>query len=228
MLRLAVVEDEELIRTMIRLNLEREGYVVETFESGELLVDRLATAGFDAILLDIKLPGVGGEELVSDIRRRRIQTPILMVTSMSDVSTKVSTLARGADDYLAKPFDMNELLARVMALIRRSQGERALPSARRIRVGRCEVNLETRIATTRTGDLSLTETECRLFAFFAANPGRVLSRADILDEVWGMDADPTPRTIDNFVVKFRRMFEEDPENPRHFMTIRASGYLFEP
>lgn len=228
MYRVAVVEDEALIQTMVRLNLEKNGYRVECFGDAEAFLARLDQATFDIFLLDIMLPGLSGEEIVSRVRGRGIQTPVLMMTAKSDISTKVSTLGRGADDYLAKPFDMQELLARVKALIRRSQGERSLPSSQQVRIGACEANLETRVARTRLGDVLLTEREARLLALFARNAGKVLNRPDILEEVWGMDVDPTPRTIDNFILRFRKLFEEDPENPRHFVTVRASGYLFEP
>jgi len=228
MARVAVVEDEELIRTMLRLNLEKQGYQVECFVRAEELLDRLAAVFYDIILLDIMLPGMSGEELVGQIRRRGVNTPVLMVTAKSDIPTKVSTLGRGADDYLAKPFHMEELLARVQALIRRSQGERAVPSHQLVRVGPWEVNLETREADTRQGAMKLSEKECDLLALFARNPRVTLSRADILDEVWGMDADPTPRTVDNFIVRLRKLFEANPEAPEHFITVHAAGYRFDP
>jgi two-component system alkaline phosphatase synthesis response regulator PhoP len=228
MYRVALVEDEALIRAMIRLNLEKSGYQVECFDEGRRFLERLEETAFDLILLDIMLPGLSGDEILTRIRKQGVSTPVLMVTAKSDVSTKVSTLLQGADDYLAKPFDVEELLARVIVLIRRSQGERSLPSSRVIRIGRYEVNLESRVAQTRQGEVLLTERECDLLALFARNAGKVLNRADILEEAWGMDVDPTPRTVDNFILRFRKLFEEDPENPRSFLTVRASGYLFEP
>jgi two-component system alkaline phosphatase synthesis response regulator PhoP len=223
----AVVEDEELIRTMIRLNLEREGYAVSCYDSAEALEEVLDAVAFDIILLDIALPGISGEELIERIRGRGIVTPVLMVTARSDVRMKVSTLEKGADDYLAKPFDMDELIVRVKALIRRSQGERAIPADRVVKIGRFAANLETRTATSNRGEVVLSEKECALLELFARNAGRTLTRADILEEVWGMDVDPTPRTVDNFVVRLRRLFEEDPDQPRHFLTVRAAGYRFE-
>lgn len=228
MYRVAVVEDEALIQAMIRLNLEKSGYQVECFEEGRPFLERLGEAAFDLILLDIMLPGLSGDELLIKIRKQGISTPVLMVTARSDVSTKVRTLLQGADDYLAKPFNVEELLARVIALIRRSQGERSLPSSRVIRIGPYEVNLESRVARTRQGEVLLTERECGLLALFARNAGNALNRADILEEAWGMDVDPSPRTVDNYILRFRKLFEEDPENPRCFLTVRASGYMFEP
>ncbi|RME30226.1 MAG: DNA-binding response regulator, partial [Deltaproteobacteria bacterium] len=137
-------------------------------------------------------------------------------------------LEQGADDYLPKPFDVAELLARVTAIIRRSQGERVIPAKNILTIGRFRVNLATREAETLQGPQVLSEKEAGLLEFLARCRGEVVSRADILDEVWGMDATPTERTVDNFIVKLRKMFEPDPENPRHFITVRGRGYRFQP
>lgn len=226
--RVAVVEDEELIRTMLRFNLEKQGYEVEAFVSGEDFLARLDRGRYDAVLLDIRLPGMTGRDVLTRIRAQGVNVPVLMVTAMEDVGTVVATMEGGADDYITKPFHMEELLARVNAVIRRSQGERAIPSHRLLRVGGCEVNLETREAQTLQGRVVLTEKEVALLDFFGRNPHRPLGRTEILEEVWGLDVDPTPRTVDNFVLRLRRLFEEDPESPRHFVTVRTAGYLFEP
>lgn len=226
--RVAVVEDEELIRTMLKLNLEKARYAVECFETAEALLERIDDAHFDILLLDIMLPGISGEELVGRLRAKGIHTPALMVTARSDIESKVGSFQRGADDYLAKPFEMEELLLRVRALIRRSQGEREIPSDDLLRIGPHEVNLETRIASSREGEVRLSEKEAALLRLFGQNPGKTLLRSDILEEVWGMDVYPTPRTVDNFILRFRKLFEDDPEGPVHFITVRAAGYRFEP
>ncbi len=226
--RVAIAEDEELIRTMLRLNLEKGGYEVESFESAEELLESLEHGHFDVLLLDVMLPGMSGEDVIVRIREKGINTPILMVTARVDIETKVSTFRKGADDYLSKPFDMEELLLRVKALIRRSQGEREIPSHNLVRIDDYEVNLETRMASTREGEVKLSEKECDLLRLFGQNPGKTLLRADILEEVWGMDVFPTPRTIDNFILKFRKLFEENPEEPVHFITVRSAGYRFVP
>jgi two-component system alkaline phosphatase synthesis response regulator PhoP len=226
--RVAIAEDEELIRTMLRLNLEKDGYEVESFESAEELLESLEHGHFDVLLLDVMLPGMSGEDVIVRIREKGINTPILMVTARADIETKVSTFRKGADDYLSKPFDMEELLLRVKALIRRSQGEREIPSHNLVRIDDYEVNLETRMASTRQGEVKLSEKECDLLRLFGQYPGKTLLRADILEEVWGMDVFPTPRTIDNFILKFRKLFEENPEEPVHFITVRSAGYRFVP
>jgi len=227
MQRVAVVEDEELIRTMLRLNLEKEGYEVDSFGSAEGLLEVLEQKHYDILLLDIMLPGMSGEDVIGEIRKKGITLPILMVTAKVDLGTKVSTFKRGADDYLSKPFDMEELLLRVKALIRRSQGEREIPSDNLVTISEYEVNLDTRLGSSSQGEVKLTEKERDLLRLFCQNPGRTLTRTDILEEVWGMDVYPTSRTIDNFILRFRKLFEEDPERPRHFITVRSTGYRFE-
>jgi DNA-binding response OmpR family regulator len=224
----AVVEDDELIRTMLRFNLESEGYRVEAFSSGADYLRAMAERRHDVILLDIMLPGLQGGEVLERIRRRGPNPPVLMLTARRDLESRVGTLDGGADDYLAKPFEMPELVARVRALIRRSQGERHLPTDRRLRIGLFEVDLDSRTAQTQTGPIDLSEREAALLELFARNPGRTLSRTDILEDVWGLETDPTPRTVDNFIVRLRRLFETDPAQPRHFITVRSEGYRFEP
>lgn len=228
MYRVAVVEDETLIRTMLQINLEGEGYEVVTFTNGE---EFLATGrfGYDAVLLDINLPGISGPEILRQIREQSQTTPVMMVTAFDQLDYKVETFEGGADDYLTKPFEMTELLLRIKALIRRSQGERALPSDQQLSFGGNEVNFASRVALTHDGrEHLMTETEGKLLLFLARHPGESLSRTDILEEVWGMDVYPTPRTIDNFILQFRKLFEKKPESPRHFITVRGVGFLFEP
>jgi len=227
MARVLLVEDEELISTMVKLNLERAGFEVEISRDAEGMLDRLNRGFYDILLIDIMLPGMSGEDALGVVRRQGINMPVIMLTAKRDTATKVHTLSAGADDFMAKPFDMEELLARVRAQIRRSQGDRAIPSERIITINGFEVNLETRSAQTAEGPVQLSEKELDLLNFLAQRPGRTLSRLDILEEVWGMDVSPTPRTIDNFIARFRRLFKDDPDHPRHFITVRSIGYRFE-
>ncbi|GAB4302498.1 MAG: response regulator transcription factor [Myxococcota bacterium] len=228
MYKILVVEDEELIRTMIKINLSNEGHEVSAFSAAEGIFDELKNKRYDIILLDIMLPGITGIEALEKIRKMGINTPVLMLTAKTDVESKVASLELGSDDYLTKPFNMDELIARVKAIIRRSQSAREIPAKGVVSIGAYDVNLETRTAQTNAGEVALSEKEANLLALFVKNPGKVLSRADILEEVWGMDVNPTERTVDNFVLRLRKLFEKDPENPKHFITVRASGYRFEP
>lgn len=226
-LKVLLVEDEDLIGEMVRLNLQEEGYDVVWTKDGETGGDLVSSNRFDLIVLDIMLPGADGIQVARKIRKKGTGTPILMLTARGDTATKVAGFESGADDYLTKPFDMPELLARVRALIRRSQGSREIPSQAVLRFGGKTVNLETGEASTNDGPLVLSEKEKALIELFARHPGEILTRADILDEVWGMDALPTERTVDNFMLRLRKLFD-DPRDPKHFHTIRGRGYRFVP
>ncbi len=224
--RILLVEDDTLIGEMVQLNLRHEGYAVTWLTRGDAVADNLSGDPFDLVVLDVMLPGMDGFAVAASLRSQDIGTPILMLTARADVFDKVTGLDAGADDYLTKPFDMKELLARVRALIRRSQGSRELPSNRHARIGTFTVNFETRESLNSEGSTRLSEKEALLLELFVRNPGRILTRADILEEVWGMEASPTERTVDNFIVRLRKLFERNPDNPQHIITVRGRGYLY--
>ena len=224
--RILLVEDEALVAEMVRLNLEHAGYVVEAFADGESALQRVAHAAFDIVLLDVMLPGISGFDVARRLRDGGATVPILLLTARADTISKVAGLDAGADDYLAKPFAMPELLARVRALRRRHIRPRGVPSSREVRFGRYRANFETRAADTNEGATILTEKECQLLEFLAGHEGELLGRTDILENVWGMDRFPTARTVDNYVLRLRKLFEPDPEEPRHLVTVRGRGYRF--
>lgn len=228
-MRVLLVEDDALIGTMVRLNLQQEGYDVDWQRTGEAGLQSAAGARFDVILMDIGLPGQSGLDTARQVRGRGIGTPIVMLTARDDVQSKVSALDGGADDYLCKPFDMAELLARVRAHVRRSQGSLELPTDQLLALGQARIDLARHALQTPDGQWhELTDKETALAQLLARHPGRVLSRADILEEVWGMDASPTERTVDNFIVRLRRWAEPEPDHPRHILTVRGWGYRYEP
>ncbi len=226
--KILVVEDEELVGTMVRLNLESAGYEVVWLRNGSEAAERAKGEPFDLILLDIGLPGIGGMTVLQRLRSIGVGTPVMMLTARSDIPTKVEAFETGADDYLPKPFDVAEMMARVNALVRRSRAERVIPSDRRVAIGGYAINLDNRQAESREGPVSLSEKEAALVKLFLASGGKVLTRSDILDEVWGMDVSPSERTIDNFILRLRKLFEPDPENPVHILTVRGEGYRFVP
>lgn len=226
--KILLVEDEDLVGTMVRLNLESAGYLVVWIRNGSEAAERAAEEAFDLILLDITLPGMSGLSVLRRLRETGLQTPVMMLTARSDVPTKVEALDFGADDYLPKPFHVAELVARVSALLRRSRAERAIPSDQLVQIGEREINLETRRALTSEGEVTLSEKEAALVRLLVRSRGKVLTRSDILDEVWGMDVSPGERTVDNFILRLRRLFEADPERPAHILTVRGEGYRFVP
>ncbi len=222
---IAVIEDDELIRSTIQYNLEKNGYRVDAYESIDGIEQSIRTQHFNLLVLDIVLHEKSGLELLKQIRDQRIMTPVLMISVKADMTSKLTALNTGADDYLVKPFNMDELIARVNAIIRRNYKIRDQREDR-IRIGDYLIDLSTRTCQSQFGEQILSEKEIQLLGFFSRNRNRILSRSDILEEVWGMDSDPTPRTIDNFIVKFRKLFEPDPAKPTLFITVRSKGYLF--
>lgn len=225
--RVLLVEDDELVGSVVRVNLVAEGFEVEWLRRGDEALASALQERQDLIILDIALPGLDGFAVLQGIRTAECGTPVLMLTARSDVPTKVRALEHGADDYLCKPFDVAELLARVRALLRRSRAEREIPSNKILRIGSFEVDLETREAMTMEGRVVLSERESAILTVLAQASGRPLSRHDILDEVWGMDSFPTARTVDNFLSRLRKLFEKDPKNPQHILTVRGVGYRLE-
>ncbi len=222
-----VIEDEALVRDLVVLNLKHAGYEVRaegTFARGAAA---LRQSGLSLAIVDVMLPGGEGFALVREARDAGVRCPILMLTARSEVQAKVRGLDCGADDYLTKPFDVTELLARIRSLLRRAGGVVSAPE-QSLKVGRFTVRFDTGRATTNEGEVTLSDKELKLMELFSRNLDKVLSRADILEEVWGMDTFPTDRTIDNFILRLRRLFEPEPESPVHFITVRGRGYLFRP
>ncbi len=228
MSRLLLVEDDVLVGTMVQMNLNAQGHEVEWARDGEAGLRKATTAPYDLVLLDIGLPRLNGLEVLAALRERGHSTPVLMLTAVGDVRSKVKALDLGADDYLAKPFDNAELVARVRALVRRSQAEREVPSSRVVVWDQFEVDLDTRLAITLQGEATLGEKEAAILELLVRADGRPVSRADILEEVWGMDASPTERTVDNYLLRLRKLFEADPASPIHILTVRGTGYRFVP
>jgi two-component system alkaline phosphatase synthesis response regulator PhoP len=230
--RILVVEDEPLVRDLLAFNLQHAGYAVETAVSfADGLMKALQRDRFDLAIVDLMLPGGDGMDIVRRAREAGIRVPVLLLTARSESTTKVRGLDVGADDYVTKPFDVPELLARVRALLRRSADERSdaksadIPLRFAFGAGYW-VRFDSGLAWTNEGEVALSEKELRLLEQLVRSENRVLSRADLLEEVWGMDAFPTERTIDNFILRLRRLFEPDPENPVHLLTVRGRGYMF--
>ena len=225
--RVLVIEDDALVRDLVSLNLTHAGYAVEVAVDYETGLSALLEAQFELALVDVMLPGGDGFNLTRRAREGGVHQAIVLLTSRGDVASKVRGLDCGADDYLVKPFDVQELLARVRAVLRRSSSERLLKD-QRLMVGHHWVRFDTGQALTTEGELSLSDKELQLMKLFARRPNEALSRADILEEVWGMDTFPTDRTVDNFIMRLRRLFEGDAVSPTHLITLRGRGYLFRP
>jgi two-component system alkaline phosphatase synthesis response regulator PhoP len=221
--RILLVEDDPGLRLTLTHRLDSEGYKVETAADGEEGLAQAASGGFDLVILDVMLPKKSGFDVCRDLRQRGVGTPVLMLTARHQVVDRVVGLKLGADDYLAKPFEMAELLARVEARLR--QRDFGAPAAVH-RFGPVAVDLR-RAEVTRDGArVDLSAKEFQLLKYFIAHRGATLSRNELLDEVWGYDAMPTTRTVDVHVAWLRRKLEAQPKRPRLILTIHGLGYKF--
>jgi DNA-binding response OmpR family regulator len=221
-----LVEDEANIAQALLFNLELEGYRVTHAMTGAAALSSFASERFDLIILDLMLPDSHGIDICRQLRRKDSRLPILILTALGEEKHRVDGLDAGADDYLTKPFSLGEFLLRVKGMLRRSQWYRPAKSGEIVAFGGNRVNLAELTAETPRGAVTLTELEGRMLAAFLAAEGRVLTRSELLEQVWGMTADTETRTLDNFVVRLRKHFEEDSTNPRHFQTVRGRGYRF--
>jgi len=226
-----VVEDEQHLAAGIAENLTAEGYQATVARDGATALERIRAGAYDLVVLDVMLPGVDGYAVCETVRREGNRVPILFLTAKGAAADRIRGLELGGDDYLPKPFHLRELLLRVRAILRRKPVRAAQqPPARAVfRFGDgCEVNFATYQALGPGGREALTQRESALLRLLVEEKSRTISRHEILDRVWGRDAYPTTRTIDNFIVRFRKLFETDPDRPKHFVTVRSVGYRFEP
>ncbi len=222
MARILVVEDESDIALGLQLDLTDEGHAVEVVGRGDE-ASRRGREPWDLIVLDVMLPGRDGFEVCRDLRRAGVRTPVLMLTAKAQEAEKVVGLDMGADDYVTKPFSPRELRARIRALLRR-----AAPDIEPVhRFGSCEVDFA-RAEVRRAGERTdLTAIELKMLRVFLQHSGRVLSRAEVIDEVWGRGVSITDRVVDTHLVKLRRKIEPDPAEPRHIVSVRGLGYRFD-
>ncbi len=223
--RILLVEDEPSLVVTLTDRLEAEGYRVETSGDGEEALARAAAGAFDLVILDVMLPGRNGFDVCRDLRQRGLQVPVLMLTARAQVVDRVVGLKLGADDYLTKPFEMLELLARVEALLRRARTPIA-PSVGAYAFGDVQVDFR-RAEVSRGGQaLALSALEYKLLRYFVENRGEVLSREELLDRVWGYDAAAQTRTVDVHVASLRQKVEPNPSRPQHIVTVHRLGYKF--
>lgn len=225
--RLLLVEDDAALVLTLTDLLASKGFQVESVEDGQIALERASDGGFDLIVLDVMLPHKDGFEICRTLRRRAVRTPIIMLTARGQVEDKVSGLKLGADDYLAKPFDSSELLARIEALLRRSSS--ISQSNRRdstFQFGPVTVDFRSTAVRRDGRAVEMSAREFELLAYFIQQQGSTVSREELLREVWGYDQDTMTRTVDAHIWMLRQKLEQDPQNPRHFLTVRGLGYKF--
>ncbi len=232
MARILIVEDELNLAEGLRYNLEEEGHEVSVAGDGEEALRRLIDPEdpFDLVILDLMLPGISGFEVAERARAAGNLLPILVLTAKDEAPDVVRGLEAGADDYLTKPFDLDELLARVRVLLRRRRwdgaGRAGVPSP--FRVGESTLHFDRFEIEGPRGTVRLTTREAALLRALVDRAGEVVSRAELLEEVWGLRRDTRTRVVDSFVVRLRRYLEPDPAHPRHILSVRGQGYRLEP
>ncbi|MFD0892273.1 response regulator transcription factor [Luteolibacter ambystomatis] len=225
-MRLLVIEDELPMRTALVETLSAEGYRVRSAENGEEGLEIACTETFDLVLLDVMMPVLDGFSVCRELRKRGRLFPILMLTAKGQVDDRVEGLDNGADDYLVKPFSLRELLARVRALLRRHEQKSAVPET--VQLGSVTLDFKKQIVHRSGAELPLSDKEAGMLRLLAAHPDEPVSRERFLDVVWGYNAYPSTRTVDNFIAALRTKIEADPAAPRHLITVRGTGYRLVP
>jgi len=227
--RILLVEDELNLARPLQFNLEQEGYEVRSTPSGKEALALYGREPFNLIILDLMLEEMDGFEVARQIRQHDQRLPIIMLTARSAAEDRVHGLEVGADDYMIKPFHLRELLLRVKRMLKRTTWYTpgGLPS-RVVSIGRYQVDLEKMSGFGPRGPLQLTALEADLLEALTSQPNRVLSRGNLLEKVWGYHSEVETRTVDNFIVRLRKHFEEEPEQPRHFISLRGKGYMYVP
>ncbi len=220
--RILIVEDDRPLARVLRDNLVFEGFDVECAGEADEAIQRARDQSPDLVILDVMLPGRDGFELIGLLRRGG-ETPIIMLTARAAKADKLKGLNLGADDYITKPFDLDELLARVHAVLRRIS-----PDVARVVLGDVTVDFATRQATAASGPIHLTHLEFELLRYLAERQSRVVHRSELLREVWGYPEMPSTRSVDHAVARLRKKIERDPANPRFLHTVHGDGYQLTP
>jgi two-component system, OmpR family, alkaline phosphatase synthesis response regulator PhoP len=226
--RILLVEDELNLARGIRENLEAEGYAVEVVGDGRAALDRIRRQEYGLVILDVMLPGMDGFTVCETARREGRDTPVLFLTAKGGAGDRIRGLEVGGDDYLPKPFQLREMLLRVAAILRRRSRYDAMTALEPVvKFGGNEFDFRSFRGRSWDGDDQiLTQKEAMIIKVLVERQGEVVWRDEILDKVWGDDVLPSTRTIDNFIVRLRKRFEPDPEQPRFFHTVRGIGYRF--
>jgi DNA-binding response OmpR family regulator len=221
-----VIEDDTALREGLAMNFQLQGYRVITAADGEEGMKKAFDTYPDLIILDIMLPGLSGMDILTELREQDNSVPVLILSARDTTRNKIEGLELGADDYVTKPFELPELLARADVMLRRQRTDRRAQP--KITVGRVEIDPEAREVKVAGQVVSLLAKEFDLLYLLARSPGRPLTRETILNGVWGWGFDGTSRTVNNFIMSLRRKIEVDPANPKHIKTVRQVGYKMEP
>jgi DNA-binding response OmpR family regulator len=224
MIKILVVEDEPAMQLGLKDNLELEGYLIELAGDGEVGLSKIKSGAFDLILLDVMLPKISGFDVCKNARASGIKTPIILLTARGEEIDKVVGLELGADDYVTKPFSVRELLARVKAMLRRNQQTADKQFDGLVAIGNLLVDFKSLHATVAGVDVKLSHKEFEILNYLHQNKNKVISRYDLLENVWGYEEQITTRTVDNFIARIRQKVEANPAQPKVILTVHGSGY----
>lgn len=222
--RILVVEDEPSMQIGLADNLGFEGYSVDVASDGNQALQKILDENWDLILLDVMMPGMSGFDVLKSIRKQGVKVAVIMLSARSQEMDRVLGLELGADDYIIKPFSLRELLARIKAVLRRSESESAGDNRSNIQIGRLRVDFQTGRAWQDNEEIELSNRELDLIRFLWQHKGETISREKILQTVWGFDEAPTSRTVDNFIVKLRQKIESTNSSPRFIISVHGVGY----
>lgn len=223
--KILIVEDDRAVQKALKRLFESENYAVEVTPNGKSGLDAFHSSAPSAVVLDLRLPGMPGNDVCREIKKEAPTLPVIVLSAKADVADKVLLLEIGADDYVTKPFSPRELLARVRAAVRRTSRAQV---GDLYFFGRISIDFAKMELTRGERRLEMTAQEFKILKFFSQNPGRVISRAELLNEVWGYENYPSTRTVDNHIWKLRLKLEDDPANPIYFQTVHGAGYKFVP
>jgi DNA-binding response OmpR family regulator len=222
MARILIVEDEPAMQVGLRDNLEIEGYEVTIAGDGRSGLQALLGQSWDLVILDVMLPKMSGYDVLREARAKGVRTAVIMLTAKGEEVDKVLGLELGADDYMTKPFSLRELLARVKAVLRRSEGAGA--TATKVSIGLAEVDFSAYTSTRDGASVGMTPKEIEILKFLYEHRNQTVTRDQLLTEVWGYDESVSTRTVDNFILRIRQKVESDPAHPRVILTIHGAGY----
>jgi DNA-binding response OmpR family regulator len=225
--KILLVEDEETLAVGLEFNLTEEGYTVTWAKDGKVALEIFNSQEFDLIILDIMLPYINGFEVAKRVRKKSPQMPILILSARSGVEDRVKGLELGADDYLPKPFHLQELLLRIKGMLKRKMWYKDATSVQPVySFGDNKINFENLECKTKDSHLRLTQQEAMVLKYLIDNKGKIVSRKELIENVWHMNPEIETRTVDNFIVRLRKYFETDPSDPVYFKSIRGAGYMF--
>jgi len=224
MQQVLIVEDEQAMLAGLKDNLELEGYAIDTADDGMVGLDKILHNNYDLILLDVMLPNISGFDICKKVRKEGVATPIILLTAKGEEIDKVLGLEFGADDYITKPFSLRELFARIKAVLRRTESTRKNTNEDIVTIGKLNINFRNYEAFQGDKQIKMSHKEFEFLHYLWNMRNKVVSRDDLLDNVWGTDYIPSSRTVDNFILKLRQKIEEDTNNPKIILTVHGVGY----